>query len=65
MGGFVLTAENYYSREANEAYYSASQIKQFMECPACAMAEIRSHPVRGAWIEIGGRIPASSRASAR
>lgn len=37
----ILTAENYYGREANEAYYSASQIKQFMECPACAMAELR------------------------
>lgn len=41
MDGFLLTAENYYSREANQAYYSASQIKQFMECPACAMAELR------------------------
>ena len=30
MDGFVLTAENYYSLEANRAYYSASQIKQFM-----------------------------------
>lgn len=41
MDGFELTAENYYSHEANQAYYSASQIKRFMECPACAMAEIR------------------------
>lgn len=60
MGGFVLTAENYYSREANEAYYSASQIKQFMECPACAMAEIRGEHERKktASLLVGGYIDA-------
>lgn len=36
-----LTAENYYSPEANREYMSASQIKQFMKCPAAAMAELR------------------------
>ena len=40
MDGFTLTADNYYSLEANRAFYSASQIKQFLECPACAMAEL-------------------------
>lgn len=35
-----LTAENYYSPGAAKAYYSASQIKQFTECPAAVMAEM-------------------------
>ena len=36
-----LTAENYYSREANEAYFSASQVKAFMDCPMRALAELK------------------------
>lgn len=36
-----LTRENYYSPEANAAYFSASQIKAFMDCPARTMAELR------------------------
>lgn len=36
-----LTPDNYYSTEANLAYYSVSQIKQFLDCPARAMAELR------------------------
>ena len=36
-----LTSENYFSREAGEAYFSASQIKAFKKCEASAMAEIR------------------------
>lgn len=36
-----LTKNNYYSVEANQYYFSASQIKTFMECPARAVAEIR------------------------
>ena len=36
-----LTAENYYSPEANIEYYSTSQIKTFLDCPARAMAELR------------------------
>lgn len=35
-----LTAENYYSREANEAYWSASFVKEMMSCPARAMASL-------------------------
>lgn len=37
----ILTAENYYSREANEAYWSVSQVKAFMDCPARALAELK------------------------
>ena len=45
-----LTAENYYSREANQAYFSASQIKAFLECESRTMAELRgeyAEPVLG------------------
>ena len=38
---FTLTAENYYSREANEAYLSSTQYKSFMDCEARALAELR------------------------
>ena len=38
---FKLTAANYYSKEANERYFSVSQYKNFLDCPARAMAEIR------------------------
>ena len=37
----TLTAENYYSRGAAKAYYSASQVKGFIECPAAVMAALR------------------------
>lgn len=36
-----LTADNYYSQEANWEYYSTSQVKSFLECPARTMAELR------------------------
>ena len=39
--GVKLTAENYYSQEANREYASCSQWKAFKKCPACAMAELR------------------------
>ena len=35
-----LTPENYYSREADLEYWSASQVKNFLSCPARAMAEL-------------------------
>lgn len=38
---FKLTAENYHSAEANRRYFSVSQLKTFLDCPARAMAEIR------------------------
>lgn len=36
-----LNRNNYFSREADQAYFSASQIKSFLDCPARTMAEIR------------------------
>lgn len=36
-----LTSSNYFSREANELYMSASQVKAFQKCEAAALAEIR------------------------
>lgn len=41
-----LTADNYYSPEANREYMSASQVKAFMHCPAAAMAELRGEYTR-------------------
>ena len=38
---FDLTSENYYSPEANEKYFSVSQYKDFLKCPAMAMAKLR------------------------
>ena len=35
-----LSEANYYSREADQAYFSASQIKTFKKCEARAMAEL-------------------------
>lgn len=46
MSDFILTNENYFSPEANRAYYSVSQIKRFMECEACAMAELNGEYAR-------------------
>ena len=40
MDKTMLTARNYYSREANKAYFSVSQVKGLMHCPAAAMAEL-------------------------
>ena len=37
----TLNTENYYSKEANEAYFSVSQYKDFLKCPAMAMAKLR------------------------
>lgn len=36
-----LTSRNYYSKAANEAYFSVSQFKAFQKCEASAMAELR------------------------
>jgi len=41
MQPLMLTPDNYYSREANTAYMSASQMKTFMTCEAAALAELR------------------------
>ena len=37
----TLTSDNYYSQEANEAYFSVSQYKDFLKCPAMAIAKLR------------------------
>lgn len=42
----TLTETNYYSPEANQAYMSVSQFKDFEKCEAMAMAK-----VRGDWIQ--------------
>lgn len=36
-----LTKDNYFSNEANRHYMSVSQFKQFLECPACGLAQVR------------------------
>lgn len=36
-----LTSKNYYSKAANEAYFSVSQFKSFKQCEAAAMAELK------------------------
>lgn len=41
MARLRLTAENYYSQEANMEYMSASQYKSFRKCEAAALAELR------------------------
>lgn len=37
----ILTEANYYSREADLEYFSVSQFKDFLKCPAMAMAKLR------------------------
>ena len=46
MARLKLTADNYYSQEANIAYMSASQFKSFRRCEAAALAELRGEPPR-------------------
>lgn len=41
MAMLKLTADNYYSNEANWAYMSTSQFKSFMRCEAAALAELK------------------------
>ena len=36
----LLNSDNYYTNEANQAYWSASQVKSFLRCEAGALAEI-------------------------
>ena len=36
-----LTDDNYFSKENNIKYMSASQFKDFLKCPACAMAKLK------------------------
>lgn len=50
-----LTAENYYSPEANRAYFSVSQFKNFRKCEAAALAELNGEydPERGRALLVG------------
>lgn len=41
-----LSNDNYYSQKANQAYFSVSQVKDFLKCEAYAMAKIN-----GEWVE--------------
>lgn len=43
-----LNKETYFSQEANNAYWSASLIKEFMDCEARALASLRGEYVRPA-----------------
>lgn len=56
----TLTNENYYSREANMEYLSASQFKAFDRCPAAAMAELRGEytPATSTAMLVGGYVDA-------
>lgn len=42
----MITAENYFSKENNMKYMSASQFKAFMNCEASALAEIKGEYAR-------------------
>lgn len=37
----ALTSSNYYDADSNRAYFSVSQYKDFLKCPAMAMAKLR------------------------
>lgn len=39
--GIEVTADNYYSNEMSQAFFSVSQYKDFMKCEAMALAKIR------------------------
>ena len=41
-----LTADNYFSQEAQMEYMSASQFKAFDKCEAAALAEIKGEYIR-------------------
>lgn len=41
----TLTESNYYGTEANRAYFSVSQFKDFLKCPAMAMAKLKGEYV--------------------
>lgn len=53
-----LTSNNYYSRDANLAYFSVSQFKRFNECEAAALAELNGEyePERGRALLLGSYV---------
>lgn len=46
VNAMKLNNDNYYSQKANQAYFSVSQVKDFLKCEAYAMAKIE-----GEWVE--------------
>lgn len=56
----ILTHDNYYSQQANQAFFSVSQVKQFNACEACAMAALSGEYVRekSAALLVGGYVDA-------
>ena len=42
-----LTQSNYYGKKSNLEYFSVSQFKDFMKCPAMAMAKIKGEYEQG------------------
>ena len=55
-----LTAENYYSSEANKAYFSVSQVKAMLNCEARAVAEMNGEYAqdKSSALLVGGYIDA-------
>lgn len=53
-----LTSRNYYSAKANQAYFSVSQFKDFLKCPAMAMAKLNGEyaPERGRALILGSLV---------
>ena len=45
MKKMTLNSENYYGEKANRDYFSVSQYKDFLKCPAMAMAKLRGEYV--------------------
>lgn len=53
-----LTQRNYYGKRAGMEYFSVSQLKRFMACPAAAMAELNGtyEPERGRALLLGSYV---------
>ena len=53
-----LTQRNYYGAKANQAYFSVSQFKDFLKCPAMAMAKLNGEytPERGRALILGSLV---------
>ena len=54
----LLTEDNYYSQESNITWFSVSQFKQFMNCSARAIAELKGDyiPERGRALVLGSYV---------
>ena len=53
-----LTQRNYYTPKASQAYFSVSQFKDFLKCPAMAMAKLNGEyePERGRALLLGSLV---------